>query len=297
MIFCDEIPVYYNKNEMEKNNMKENIKAFGWYLKQIGKSLLILWVIGFIISLMAGCSSTTKTIQTTSAYGSPVLETTTGTETTAVPVVETTAAVSVKDTKLSKEEKKEEAFKNECVYLQFEDAYRNANKYKDTKVHIQGTVTNTDEEFFVMKSNYDDDGVYAISLEDWKGENFRAGDTLDIYGLYLEAAPHTDDFGNTTEYVFVKLVYADRYIEQAAESEIAYENTYYNPNMCVINVDEYTTLRQSPDPNAEEVARLPLNSYVMSLDSTDDGWEYVMTEDGLEGYVDGAYLGYIGTGY
>ncbi len=33
MTFCDEIPVYYNKNEMEKNNMKENIKTFGWYLK------------------------------------------------------------------------------------------------------------------------------------------------------------------------------------------------------------------------------------------------------------------------
>ncbi|CUX57977.1 hypothetical protein BN3590_02308 [Clostridium sp. C105KSO15] len=93
------------------------------------------------------------------------------------------------------------------------------------------------------------------------------------------------------------MVYADRYIEQTAESEIAYENTYYNPNMCVINVDEYTTLRQSPEPNAEEVARLPLDSCVMSLDSTDDGWYYVMTEEGLEGYVDGTYLGYLGTGY
>ncbi len=121
--------------------MKENIKTFGWYLKQIGKSLLILWVIGFIISLMAGCSSTAETVQTTSAYGFPVLETTTAPETTAVPVAETKAAVFVKETKLSKEEKKEEAFKNECVYLQFEDAYRNPQNYKDKKVHVQGTVT------------------------------------------------------------------------------------------------------------------------------------------------------------
>ncbi len=80
------------------------------------------------------------------------------------------------------------------------------------------------------------------------------------------------------------LVYADRYVEPASETEIENEWTYYNPNMCVINVDEYTTLIQSPEPNAEEVARLPLNSYVM-------------TEDGMEGYVDGTYLGYIGTGY
>ncbi len=279
--------------------MKENIKEFGWYLRQVVKSLMFLWVIGFIISLMTGCSSTStaETAQTTSSYGSPVLETTTAPQTTAVPVAETTSAVSVKETKLSKEEKKEEAFKNECVYLQFEDLYRNANKYTDTKVHIQGTVTNVDEEFFVMKSNYENGGMYAISLEGWEGENFMAGDTLDVYGLYIKAAPYTDDFGDTTEYVFVKLVYADRYVEPTAESEIAYENTYYNPNMCVINVQDYATLRQSPDPKADETAKLPLGSYVMSLDSTDDGWYYVMTEDGLEGYVDGTYLGYLGTGY
>ncbi|WP_242974605.1 SH3 domain-containing protein [Lacrimispora amygdalina] len=226
-----------------------------------------------------------ETVQTTSAYGSPVFETTKAPETTAVPVAETTAAVSVKDIKLSKDEKKEDAFKNECVYLQFEDAYRNPQNYKDKKVHVQGTVTNIDEEFFVMTTNYDTGGVYAISLEEWEGGNFMAGDILDVYGLYLKAAPYTDDFGDTTEFVFVKLVYADRYVEITAETEIENEWTYYNPNMCVINVDEYTTLRQSPDPNAEEVAKLPLDSYVMSLDSTDDGWYYVMTEEGLEGYA------------
>uniref|UniRef100_UPI003260BDF8 SH3 domain-containing protein n=1 Tax=Clostridium sp. NkU-1 TaxID=1095009 RepID=UPI003260BDF8 len=56
------------------------------------------------------------------------------------------------------------------------------------------------------------------------------------------------------------------------------------------DIDEYTTLRQSPASNAEETAKLLLGSYAMSLDNTDDSWYYVMIEDGVEGYVDGTYL-------
>lgn len=269
------------------------------FCKAIRKGILLLWGIGGIIFIMTGCSSTStaETAQTTSSYGSSVHEITTAVapETTAVPVVETTAAVSVMDKKLSKEEKKEEAFKNECVYLQFEDAYRNSQNYKDKKVHVQGTVFQVEDDAFMISSDYG--GTYVIGEVDWKGENFMVGDKLDIYGIYVDATSAINALGDSEAYVGIKLVYADRYIEPTAESEIEYENTYYNPNMCVINVQDYAILRQSPDPKADETAKLPLGSYVMSLDSTDDGWYYVMTEDGLEGYVDGTYLGYLGTGY
>lgn len=276
--------------------MKYIVKSRRDFFKVAEKTLL-LCVIVFFIFLMTGCSSasTDEISQTTSSYGSPVLETTTAPETTAIPVAETTEEISVKETKLSKEEKKEEAFKNECVYLQFEDAYRNPQNYKDKKVHVQGTVFQVEDGAFMISSDYG--GTYVIGEVDWKGENFMVGDKLDIYGIYVDATSAVNVLGNSEAYVGIQLVYADRYVESTAESEIEYENTYYNPNMCVINVDDYTTLRQSPDPNADETAKLPLGSYVMSLDSTDDGWHYVMTEDGLEGYVDGTYLGYLGTGY
>lgn len=67
--------------------------------------------------------------------------------------------------------------------------------------------------------------------------------------------------------------------------------------MYVTNVQDYTTLRQSPDPNAEEVEKLPLDTNVMLLNLSDDEeWAYVMTADELEGYVNTSYMQYTNLG-
>jgi len=179
------------------------------------------------------------------------------------------------------------------VYLQFEDAYRNSQNYKDKKVHVQGTVFQVDDDAFMINSDYG--GTYVIGEVDWKGENFMVGDKLDIYGIYVGATSAVNVLGDSEPYVGIQLVYADQYVEH--EPQIENEWTYFTPDMYVTNVQDYTTLRQSPDPNAEEVEKLPLDTNVMLLNLNDDGeWAYVMTADELEGCVNTSYLQYTNLG-